>query len=130
MVSSVSPSATTIGEPPEAVQPAADPPTACGFESEAVCVADAPGAACASGADVTPDVGAAWFVLLAKGLVNGLSLWEKRLTSDEHPDSKIRPSPTRARRGNARPFTPATQSLIGFHPRPRDYYKCSLRRSS
>jgi hypothetical protein len=130
MVSSVSPLATTIGEPPEAVQPAADPPTACGFESEAVCVPDAAGALCASGDDVTPGVGAALVVLLANGFENGLSLWEKRVTSDEHPDSKMRPSPASARRGNARPLTPATQSLIGFHPRPRDYYKCSLRRSS
>ena len=58
-------------------------------------------------------------VLLAKGLENGLSLCEKRVTSDEHPDRKRRPKPASARRGNARPFVPATQSLIGFHPRPR-----------
>ena len=113
--------ATTIGEPPAAVQPAADPPTAWGLEREAVRVALAAGADCASGEVVTPDVGAARVVLLAKGLVNGLSLWEKRVTSDEHPDRKIRPKPTSARRGNTRPFVPATQSLIGFHPRPRDY---------
>ena len=59
-------------------------------------------------------------VLLANGLVNGLSLWLKRVTSDEHPDRKRRPSPASVRRGNARPFVPATQSLIGFHPRPRN----------
>ena len=59
IVSRVSPLPTTIGEPPEAVQPTADPPTACGFDSEAVCVPDAAGAACASGDVVTPDVGAA-----------------------------------------------------------------------
>src|ERR1700733_2887999 len=118
MVSSVSPLATTTGEPPAAVQPAADPPTACGFESDAVRVPDPAGAPCASGDVVTPGAGAACVVLLANGLENGLSLWEKRVTSDEHPDRKRRPSPASARRGKARPLVPATQSLIGFHPRP------------
>src|SRR5215469_10272067 len=101
MVSNVSPLATTIGEPPAAVQPAADPPTACGFESEAVWVPDAP---CASGDVVTPGAGAV--VLAANGFENGLSLCEKRVTSDEHPDRKRRPKPASAIRGKARPFVP------------------------
>ena len=56
-------------------------------------------------ASTRPRVGAA-VVLLAKGLENGLSLCEKRVTSDEHPDRKRRPKPASARRGNARPFVP------------------------
>ena len=48
-----------LGDPPAAVQPAADPPTACGFESEAVWTGEGADAPCASGDVVTPDVGAA-----------------------------------------------------------------------
>lgn len=124
--------ATTIGEPPAAVQPVAEPPTACGRKSEALRAYEGAGAARASGDVVTPDDEAApgAAVLLANGLENGLSLWVKRVTSDEHPASRRTPNPANARRGNARPLVHATQSLIDSTHAHATANKYSVRRSS
>src|SRR5271170_2187667 len=73
IVSSDSPSPTTIGEPPAAVQPTAEPPTGWALRAaETVCVAVGAGAPCASGTEVTAGVGVASAVLLANGLEKGL----------------------------------------------------------
>ena len=58
-----------------------------------MCVADAPGAPCATGDVVTPGVGAALVVLLANGLVKGLSLCEKRVTSGRASGKEKEPEP-------------------------------------